>query len=113
MFHFQGNSQEEWAAGLNSSDFKLLCLNGTQAPVTDYKTCHLAQVPAQTFASCVETRGQVLQFLKDQRNSPKSIILAIARPHVESDCSRPVLQSFLKRNQDKTHLLKPHHHHKY
>ncbi|XP_060690285.1 serotransferrin-A-like [Hemiscyllium ocellatum] len=62
-----GNSQEEWATGLNSSDFKLLCLNGNQAPVTDYKTCHLAQVPAQTVASRAETRDQVLQFLKDQQ----------------------------------------------
>ncbi|GCC31892.1 hypothetical protein chiPu_0010352 [Chiloscyllium punctatum] len=64
---FVGNSREELATGLNSSDFKLLCLNGTQAPVTDYKMCHLAQVPAQTVASHVETRGQVLQFLKDQQ----------------------------------------------
>ncbi|XP_059506976.1 serotransferrin-B-like [Stegostoma tigrinum] len=62
-----GNSQEKWATGLRSSDFKLLCLNGTQAPVTDYKTCHLAQVPAQTVASRAESRSQVLQFLKEQQ----------------------------------------------
>ncbi|XP_072329321.1 serotransferrin-A-like [Scyliorhinus torazame] len=62
-----GNSQEKWAEGLRSRDFRLLCLNGTQAPVTDYKTCHLAQVPAQTVASRPEKRDQVLQFLKEQQ----------------------------------------------
>ncbi|XP_059506977.1 serotransferrin-B-like [Stegostoma tigrinum] len=62
-----GNSQEKWATGLRSSDFKLLCLNGTQAPVTDYKTCHLAQVPSQAVASRAESRGRVLQFLKEQQ----------------------------------------------
>ncbi|XP_078065301.1 serotransferrin-B-like [Mustelus asterias] len=62
-----GNSHEEWAAGLRSSDFRLLCLNGTQAPVTDYKTCHLTQVPARTVASRPEMRDQILQFLKEQQ----------------------------------------------
>ncbi|XP_041066703.1 serotransferrin-B-like [Carcharodon carcharias] len=62
-----GNSQEKWATGLRSSDFRLLCLNGTQALVTEYKTCHLAQVPAQTVASRAESRDQVLQFLKEQQ----------------------------------------------
>ncbi|XP_078066250.1 serotransferrin-B-like [Mustelus asterias] len=62
-----GNSPEEWAAGLRSSDFRLLCLNGTQAPVTDYKTCHLAQVAARTVASRPEMRDQVLQLLKEQQ----------------------------------------------
>ncbi|GCB75401.1 hypothetical protein scyTo_0019003, partial [Scyliorhinus torazame] len=62
-----GNSQEKWAAGLRSRDFRLLCVNGTQAPVTDYKTCHLAQVPARTVASRPEKRDQVIQFLKEQQ----------------------------------------------
>ncbi|XP_067851662.1 serotransferrin-A-like isoform X2 [Heptranchias perlo] len=62
-----GNSQEEWARGLRSSDYRLLCKNGTQAAVTDYKTCHLAQVPARAVVSRPEMREQVLQFLKEQQ----------------------------------------------
>ncbi|XP_067898022.1 serotransferrin-B-like [Heterodontus francisci] len=61
------NSQEEWAGGLRSSDFRLLCINGSQTAVTDYKTCHLAQVPAQTVMARAENRDQVLQFLKEQQ----------------------------------------------
>ncbi|XP_069755435.1 serotransferrin-A-like [Narcine bancroftii] len=62
-----GNLQEDWATHLGSSDYRLLCLNGSQAAVSDYKTCHLAQVPAQTVVSRPDMREKVLRFLKDQQ----------------------------------------------
>ncbi|XP_051873883.1 serotransferrin-B-like [Pristis pectinata] len=62
-----GHLQEDWATNLRSSDYRLLCLDGTQAAVTDYKTCHLAQVPARTVVSRADMRDQVLTFLKEEQ----------------------------------------------
>lgn len=62
-----GNSQKDWAIGLRSIDYRLLCLNGSQAAVTDYKACHLAQIPARTVVSRPDMRDQILNFLKEEQ----------------------------------------------
>uniref|UniRef100_A0A1W7R9D1 Transferrin n=1 Tax=Hadrurus spadix TaxID=141984 RepID=A0A1W7R9D1_9SCOR len=41
-----GNSQLAWTSNLKSENYKLLCLNGGNAAVEDYKTCTLARVPS-------------------------------------------------------------------
>ncbi|XP_043926652.1 melanotransferrin isoform X2 [Protopterus annectens] len=41
-----GNNAEPWAANLNSSDFALLCPDGTRKEVHQYIQCNMAQVPA-------------------------------------------------------------------
>ncbi|XP_066992052.2 transferrin [Anabrus simplex] len=41
-----GKNPASWAANLKSSDYELLCLDGTRKPVDQYVSCHWAQVPA-------------------------------------------------------------------
>ncbi|XP_027704621.1 melanotransferrin isoform X2 [Vombatus ursinus] len=41
-----GHNTEDWAVGLRSEDYELLCPNGARAEVTQFEACNLAQVPA-------------------------------------------------------------------
>ncbi|KAG9494511.1 hypothetical protein GDO78_002041 [Eleutherodactylus coqui] len=62
-----GKSPTEWAKKLKSSDFELLCLNGSRASVSDYKTCNLAEVPAHAVITRPEKRNSVLKILSKQQ----------------------------------------------
>ncbi|XP_078420237.1 melanotransferrin [Cetorhinus maximus] len=52
-----GNNPMTWAKDLNSSDYQLLCRDGSRAEVTDWKACHLARVPARAVVVRLDTDG--------------------------------------------------------
>uniref|UniRef100_A0AAZ3RH20 Serotransferrin n=1 Tax=Oncorhynchus tshawytscha TaxID=74940 RepID=A0AAZ3RH20_ONCTS len=56
-----------WAQNLMSSDFELLCQDGTTQPVTKFRECHLAKVPAHAVITRPESRGEVVSILLEQQ----------------------------------------------
>ncbi|XP_070974156.1 transferrin-a isoform X1 [Oncorhynchus clarkii lewisi] len=56
-----------WAQDLKSSDFELLCQDGTTQPVTKFRDCHLAKVPAHAVITRPESRGEVVSILLEQQ----------------------------------------------
>uniref|UniRef100_A0A8C8JQN3 Serotransferrin n=1 Tax=Oncorhynchus tshawytscha TaxID=74940 RepID=A0A8C8JQN3_ONCTS len=57
---------------LMSSDFELLCQDGTTQPVTKFRECHLAKVPAHAVITRPESRGEVVSILLEQFGSSGS-----------------------------------------
>ncbi|NWQ73712.1 TRFM protein, partial [Columbina picui] len=61
-----GESLSSWAQRLRSQDFKLLCRNGNTADVTEWRTCHLARVPARAVVVRPDTDGTAVFQLLNQ-----------------------------------------------
>ncbi|CAI9618396.1 unnamed protein product, partial [Staurois parvus] len=63
----EGRNPADWAKKLKPNDFELLCPNGSRASVTDYKNCHLAEVPAHAVVSRPNKRSSVLRIVREQQ----------------------------------------------
>ncbi|KAH1165012.1 hypothetical protein KIL84_022571 [Mauremys mutica] len=60
-----GQTPSSWAQELHSRDFQLLCRDGSTAEVTEWRKCHLAQVPAHAVVVRPDTDGSLIfQMLK-------------------------------------------------
>jgi hypothetical protein len=66
--HTDGNNLENWAVGLSSNNFRLLCLDGGVRPVQEYQTCNLGKVPAPKVSfsvlMCSEGRNSAFFFVR-------------------------------------------------
>uniref|UniRef100_A0A669PN25 Ovotransferrin n=1 Tax=Phasianus colchicus TaxID=9054 RepID=A0A669PN25_PHACC len=61
-----GRTLFTWAQQLRSKDFQLLCRNGSTADVTEWRTCHLARVPARAVVVRPDTDGAAVFQLLNQ-----------------------------------------------
>ncbi|XP_009638060.1 melanotransferrin isoform X2 [Egretta garzetta] len=61
-----GRNLSSWAQRLRSRDFQLLCRNGNTADVTEWRTCHLARIPARAVVVRPDIDGTVVFQLLNQ-----------------------------------------------
>ncbi|MED6270557.1 hypothetical protein CHARACLAT_011590 [Characodon lateralis] len=57
----------EWARGVNSADYQLICPGKDPVPVNEFTSCHLAVVPAHAVVTRPEIRDNVVRILQDQQ----------------------------------------------
>uniref|UniRef100_A0A673BGJ2 Serotransferrin n=1 Tax=Sphaeramia orbicularis TaxID=375764 RepID=A0A673BGJ2_9TELE len=57
----------DWARGLRSADYELICPGKGPVPITDFASCNLARVPAHAVMARPESRSKVLRILQDQQ----------------------------------------------
>ncbi|XP_035874181.1 melanotransferrin isoform X2 [Phyllostomus discolor] len=55
-----GKTLPSWGQALLSQDFRLLCLDGSQADVTEWRRCHLAKVPAHAVVVRADADGGLI-----------------------------------------------------
>lgn len=58
-----------WASSVDPNDYELICPRKAPVPVTEFKSCHLAVVPAHAVVTRPESRGEVVRILLDQQVS--------------------------------------------
>ncbi|XP_072427804.1 uncharacterized protein [Chiloscyllium punctatum] len=62
-----GNGKLNWNQNLKSSDYHLLCKDGTTAPIDQFMNCHLADAPSHAVMTRSDKRAKVLQLLKTEQ----------------------------------------------
>ncbi|KAM3930230.1 melanotransferrin [Leptodactylus fuscus] len=71
-----GKNSDPWAKDILSSDYKLLCRDGTYADVTEWKKCNLARVPAHAVVVRSDVDGSIIHKMlhegQQKFNSPDS-----------------------------------------
>ncbi|XP_073432663.1 saxiphilin-like [Dendrobates tinctorius] len=63
-----GKNPELWAKDLKSTDFELLCPDGSRAPVSDYKKCKLLGISPQTIYTRPESLRDVVRITLNQQS---------------------------------------------
>ncbi|XP_066285080.1 uncharacterized protein [Branchiostoma lanceolatum] len=67
-----GHNPENWAAGLRSNEFELLCTDGSRRPVDQWRECSLARVPSHAVMTSNDRSQEwvkrVVQWLKNTQD---------------------------------------------
>ncbi|XP_030607172.1 transferrin-a [Archocentrus centrarchus] len=57
----------DWARSLRSSDYQLICPGKAPVEITEYASCHLANVPAHAVVARPESHAEVVRILQEQQ----------------------------------------------
>nr|6O0D_A Chain A, Saxiphilin [Aquarana catesbeiana]6O0D_B Chain B, Saxiphilin [Aquarana catesbeiana]6O0E_A Chain A, Saxiphilin [Aquarana catesbeiana]6O0E_B Chain B, Saxiphilin [Aquarana catesbeiana]6O0F_A Chain A, Saxiphilin [Aquarana catesbeiana]6O0F_B Chain B, Saxiphilin [Aquarana catesbeiana]8D6U_A Chain A, Saxiphilin [Aquarana catesbeiana]8D6U_B Chain B, Saxiphilin [Aquarana catesbeiana] len=63
-----GKNPAVWAKNLKSEDFELLCLDGSRAPVSNYKSCKLSGIPPPAIVTREESISDVVRIVANQQS---------------------------------------------
>ncbi|KAM4041131.1 saxiphilin-like [Anomaloglossus baeobatrachus] len=63
-----GKNPALWAKDLKSTDFELLCPDGSRAPVNDYKKCRLSGIPPQNIVTRSEKLRDIVRITLNQQS---------------------------------------------
>ncbi|XP_061651548.1 otolith matrix protein 1 isoform X2 [Phyllopteryx taeniolatus] len=66
--NLDGRNQESWALDVEAEDLKLLCPDGTEADLDDFRLCHLAAVPANGVVVRQHDKCRIWKFLERLQN---------------------------------------------
>ncbi|XP_061157726.1 otolith matrix protein 1 [Syngnathus typhle] len=67
--NLDGKNQDSWALDVEAEDLKLLCPDGTEADLDDYRHCHLAAVPGNGVVVRQMDKCRVWKFLERLQNA--------------------------------------------
>ncbi|CAJ1072255.1 transferrin-a isoform X2 [Xyrichtys novacula] len=57
----------DWASGVSSGEYELICPGRGPVPISEYQQCNLAKVPAHAVVTRPESRSDVIQVLQNQQ----------------------------------------------
>ncbi|KAG8580388.1 hypothetical protein GDO81_007277 [Engystomops pustulosus] len=63
-----GKNPALWAKDLKSTDFELLCPDGSRAPVSNYKNCKLAGIPPRAVVTRKDSASDVTKIIVNQQS---------------------------------------------
>ncbi|XP_077476246.1 otolith matrix protein 1 [Stigmatopora argus] len=67
--NLEGRNRESWALDVEADDLKLLCPDGGEADLDDFRRCHLAAVPANGVVVRPGDKCRVWKFLERLQNA--------------------------------------------
>ncbi|XP_059200279.1 transferrin-a [Centropristis striata] len=63
-----GQTAPEWAKPVNPDEYRLICPGKDRVPISEYASCHLAQVPAHAVVTRPDKYNDVVSVLLDQQS---------------------------------------------
>ncbi|KAL7991176.1 hypothetical protein Chor_012831 [Crotalus horridus] len=78
-----GQAQPSWTL----EDFQLLCQDGSRAAVSEWRTCHLARVPAHAVITRQDVEGSLIFKVLDQGQQIQQVVVSVLKWFLCHSCA--------------------------